>query len=181
MIDDTIDKIPAKTMKYSSHTWPGNTVRWPNVNLMLGHAASWTLRHDQSKMGSCLMFTGYFTKQLTSCKTWHWSAGLSVQSRQLNKGQLMKTPSQHDTLARCWVNVGPSSKTMGQHSSNIRLTSRVCWDTLLGNITVSCRNLSNVFFIWSPSLTFPKIGWMFFFPKCLFYRPSELDLGFSLI
>ena len=32
------------------------------------------------------------------------------------------------------------------------------------------RNLSNFFLFWSPSLTFPKIGSMFFFLECFFYR-----------
>ena len=34
------------------------------------------------------------------------------------------------------------------------------------------RNLSNVFFIWSPSLTFPKIGGMFFSFLNVFLPPS---------
>ena len=43
------------------------------------------------------------------------------------------------------------------------------------------RNLSNVFFILSPSLTFPKIGSMIFFPECFFYRAPSLDFGIFLI
>ena len=42
------------------------------------------------------------------------------------------------------------------------------------------RKLSNVFFISSPSLTFPKIGSMFFFLN-FFYRPPSLDFDFFRI
>ena len=36
-------------------------------------------------------------------------------------------PIKHETLNRCWCNVGPASQTMGQHYPNTGSTSRVCW------------------------------------------------------
>ena len=37
-------------------------------------------------------------------------------------------PSKHDTLTQCWVNIGPTSKTAGQHSPSIgSIMYRVCW------------------------------------------------------
>ena len=36
-------------------------------------------------------------------------------------------PSKHETLAQCWVNVGPASKTMGQHHPTLGTTSSLCW------------------------------------------------------
>ena len=35
-------------------------------------------------------------------------------------------PSKHDTFTQCWINVGPSSTTLGQHWFNIGWMSRVC-------------------------------------------------------
>ena len=46
-------------------------------------------------------------------------------------------------------------------------------------LTNLSRNLSNVSFISSHSLTFPKIGLMFFF-LMFFYRPPSLDFGFLI-
>ena len=39
-----------------------------------------------------------------------------------NPGQ---QPSKHETLSQCCVNVGPASKTMGQHYLNIELIKRL--------------------------------------------------------
>ena len=36
--------------------------------------------------------------------------------------------SKHETVVRCWLNVGPSSATLAQHCANIGLMCRVCWD-----------------------------------------------------
>ena len=41
--------------------------------------------------------------------------------------QLMCCPGKHETLAQCWVNVGPSSSTLAQHYPKIGPMSRVCW------------------------------------------------------
>ena len=41
------------------------------------------------------------------------------------------------------------------------------------------KKLSNVFFIRSPSLTFPKIGEFFFSSMIFFYRPPSLDFFWS--
>ena len=37
------------------------------------------------------------------------------------------------TLGRCWVNVGPPSQTVAQHSPNIASMSHVCWNKSLGD------------------------------------------------
>ena len=42
---------------------------------------------------------------------------------------VFRYPSKHETLTRCWVNVEPALKTMGQHLPNTVSTSRVCWDS----------------------------------------------------
>ena len=39
----------------------------------------------------------------------------------------MEIPSKHETLTQCCFDVGPTSKTVGQHQSNIGSMSRVCW------------------------------------------------------
>ena len=36
-------------------------------------------------------------------------------------------PSKHKALSQCCFNVGPTSKTVGQHQNNIGLMPRVCW------------------------------------------------------
>ena len=36
-------------------------------------------------------------------------------------------PNKHETLNQCWVDVGPTSLTVGQHQPNIGSMSRVCW------------------------------------------------------
>ena len=43
----------------------------------------------------------------------------------INTALASALPNKHETLNQCWLNVGPASKTMGQHSANIG--SRVCW------------------------------------------------------
>ena len=37
-------------------------------------------------------------------------------------------PSKHETFNHSGYNVGPASKTMGQHCTNNGWTSRICWD-----------------------------------------------------
>ena len=36
------------------------------------------------------------------------------------------TSSKPETLNQCWFNVGPASKTVGQHQTNIGSTSNAC-------------------------------------------------------
>ena len=36
------------------------------------------------------------------------------------------TPTNHETLTQCWINVGLMSKTVAQHQINIGLTYLVC-------------------------------------------------------
>ena len=40
-------------------------------------------------------------------------------------------PRKHGAFTQCCFNVGPASKTMGQHWNSIGWRSRVCWDTWL--------------------------------------------------
>ena len=36
-------------------------------------------------------------------------------------------PSKQDTLTQCFLDVGPLSATLAQHSNNFRSTAFVCW------------------------------------------------------
>ena len=49
-------------------------------------------------------------------------------------------PSIHNTLIRCWFNVGPASQTLGQHYSNIGSTSLVCRLIMICIVRVNTRN-----------------------------------------
>ena len=42
-------------------------------------------------------------------------------------GWLAVLPRKHETLKQCWLNVGPASLTLAQHSTYIGSTSRVFW------------------------------------------------------
>ena len=44
---------------------------------------------------------------------------------------LARHPSKQETLKQCWLNVGPSSPTLGQHSINIGSASRVGYATVV--------------------------------------------------
>ena len=42
---------------------------------------------------------------------------------------MLAYPSKHGTFAQCCFNVGPASRTVGQHCNSIGRMSSVCWDT----------------------------------------------------
>ena len=54
-------------------------------------------------------------------------------------------PSKQETWIQCWLNVGPTSKTVDQHEANIGSKSLVCWVTafwlavLLGDMILYLR------------------------------------------
>ena len=52
------------------------------------------------------------------------------QQQPLLSGGWQSQPSKHESLARCWADVGPSSTTLAQHQPHIGLTTRVCWGAL---------------------------------------------------
>ena len=49
---------------------------------------------------------------------------LTISREDLPSGQV-HVPSNHETLSQCWLNVGPTSQTVGQHRANIGVMSLV--------------------------------------------------------
>ena len=57
--------------------------------------------------------------------------------------------SKHKTLTQCWINVGPTSKTLGQNWSSIESTSCVCSVILADQITGSGNEIN----LWTSKFT----------------------------
>ena len=60
---------------------------------------------------------------------WRCTGGLLWRNPNNETVSCMKSNSKHDTLVQCWVNFGPASQTVAQHSTNIGSLFPICMES----------------------------------------------------
>ena len=111
--------LPCQT---NSSNYPANTGHSPKAVSMLAHRLRrWP--NIETALGECPVYAGY---TYFSSKSSNWC--LSCKINPMFYHFIIRLPSKHETLnqCNCWVDVRPTSKTVGQHQPSIGSMSRVC-------------------------------------------------------
>ena len=110
--------LPCQT---NSSNYPANTGHSPKAVSTLAHRLRrWP--NIETAFGKCPVYAGY---TYFSSKSSNWC--LSCKINPMFYHFIIRLPSKHETLNQCWVDVGPTSKTVSQHQPNTGAMSCVCW------------------------------------------------------